>query len=118
MCVLGVSVCGEICTMSGWFLSSIQPTGKDVQEVKKIRNSIQHIFEPGLHEFFRDHPISDVFSYTRSIFHLLGYIGIVVVYWALFTLYVCPVCGTRYVCPGGQMAIKIRENLNQMNKDK
>jgi hypothetical protein len=58
------------------------------------------------------------FLYTRSIFHLLGYIGIVVVYWVLFTLYVCPVCGTRYVCPGGQMAIKIRENLNQMNKDK
>ena len=51
------------------------------------------------------------FLFVQNIAYLLAYIGIVVVYWVLFTLYICPVCGTRHICPGGQTAVKIREKL-------
>jgi hypothetical protein len=51
------------------------------------------------------------FLYVQNIVYLLVYIGIAVVYWVVFTLYICPVCGTRHVCPGGQAAVKIREKL-------
>jgi hypothetical protein len=53
------------------------------------------------------------FLYVQNIMYLLVYIGIVVVYLALFTLYICPVCGTRHICPGGQMAVKIKEKLEK-----
>jgi hypothetical protein len=43
--------------------------------------------------------------------YLLAYIGIVIVYGLAFTLFVCPVCGTRHVCPGGQAAVKLRGKI-------
>ena len=52
------------------------------------------------------------FLYVESIVYLLSYVGIVVVYGALFTLLICPVCGTRHVCPGGQTAVKMREVID------
>jgi hypothetical protein len=54
------------------------------------------------------------FLYVQGIAYLLGYIGIVFVYWLAFTLFICPVCGTRHVCPGGQTAIKIREAIDSL----
>jgi len=51
------------------------------------------------------------FLYVQNIVYLLVYIGIAVVYWVVFTLNICPVCGTRHVCPGGQAAVKISEKL-------
>jgi len=53
------------------------------------------------------------YLYEKSIIYLVMYIGIVIVYWVLFTLNICPVCGTRHICPGGQMAIKIEEKLKK-----
>ncbi len=52
------------------------------------------------------------FLYLQNIVFLLVYIGIVIVYGAVFTLFVCPVCGTRHVCPGGQAAVKLREKIS------
>ena len=49
------------------------------------------------------------FLYQHSINYLLLYVGIVLVYASGFLLYICPVCGTRNVCPGGQTAIKLRK---------
>jgi len=53
------------------------------------------------------------FLYVQNAIYLLAYITIVIVYWVVFTLNICPVCGTRHICPGGQMAVKIREKLAQ-----
>jgi hypothetical protein len=53
------------------------------------------------------------FLWIQDIVYLLAYIGIVVVYGVLFTLYICPVCGTRHICPGGQMAVKLKEVLGR-----
>ena len=59
------------------------------------------------------------FLYVQDGVYLLGYIGIVIVYWVLFTLYICPVCGTRHICPGGQMSAKIKEKFEKNDeKDK
>jgi hypothetical protein len=52
------------------------------------------------------------FLYLKNIVYLLAYVGIVVVYGVMFTLYVCPVCDTRFVCPGGQAAIKLKEKFD------
>ena len=52
------------------------------------------------------------FLYMESVAYLLSYVGIVVVYGTLFTLFICPACGTRHVCPGGQTAVKIREAID------
>jgi len=51
------------------------------------------------------------FLYRQSIGYLLGYLGIVLVYTACFLWLICPVCGTRWVCPGGQTATKLREMI-------
>jgi hypothetical protein len=53
------------------------------------------------------------FLWMQDIVYLLAYTGIVVVYGVLFTLYICPVCGTRHICPGGQMAVKLKEVLGR-----
>lgn len=48
---------------------------------------------------------------TNPIF-LLIYIFLVLVYWAVFTLFICPHCATRFVCPGGQMAVEIQKKID------
>jgi len=52
------------------------------------------------------------FIYKLSILYMLAYLGIVVVYTLAFLLLICPVCGTRYVCPGGKAAMKLRESIS------
>jgi hypothetical protein len=53
------------------------------------------------------------FLYERSLVYLLGYVGIVVGYAAAFLQWICPVCATRQVCPGGQAATKLREVIQR-----
>jgi len=48
------------------------------------------------------------FLYQRSVVYLLVYVGIVVAYAASFLWLICPACGTRHVCPGGQASTKLR----------
>lgn len=49
------------------------------------------------------------FLHQRSVGHLLAYTGIVVAYATSFLWLICPVCGTRHVCPGGQASARLRE---------
>jgi hypothetical protein len=49
------------------------------------------------------------FLYQQSLTLLLIYIAIVLFYAAGFLGFICPVCGTRHVCPGGQTSTKLRE---------
>jgi hypothetical protein len=49
------------------------------------------------------------FLYQQALVYLLAYLGIVVVYAAAFLWWICPVCATRQVCPGGQAATKLRQ---------
>lgn len=51
------------------------------------------------------------FLYKQSIVYLLIYLGIVLVYAAGFLWLICPACGTRHVCPGGQTSTKLREMI-------
>ncbi|KPL06023.1 hypothetical protein AMJ86_10100 [bacterium SM23_57] len=51
------------------------------------------------------------FLYQQSVFTLIGYLGIVLVYSACFLWFICPVCGTRHVCPGGRVSTKIRNRV-------
>jgi hypothetical protein len=51
------------------------------------------------------------FLYHQGLVYLLAYVGIVVVYAAAFLWWICPVCATRQVCPGGQAAMKLREAI-------
>lgn len=53
------------------------------------------------------------FLYQLGLLYLLGYLGIVVVYALCFLLFICPVCGTRHVCPGGQTAVKLRKSIGR-----
>ena len=46
------------------------------------------------------------FLYQQNLFYLLAYIVIVIFYAASFLGFICPVCGTRHVCPGGQTSTK------------
>jgi len=48
------------------------------------------------------------FLYQKASVYLLAYLGIVVAYAAAFLWWICPVCATRQVCPGGQAATKLR----------
>lgn len=51
------------------------------------------------------------FLHQQSLLHLLIYLGIVLFYAASFLGFICPACGTRHVCPGGQTSTKLREIL-------
>ena len=44
-----------------------------------------------------------------SFVYMLSYLGIVAVYALCFVLFICPVCGTRHVCPGGQTAMQLKD---------
>ena len=48
------------------------------------------------------------FLYAHSAVLLLAYLGIVVAYAASFLWLICPACGIRHVCPGGQASTKLR----------
>jgi FtsH-binding integral membrane protein len=52
------------------------------------------------------------FLYVQDIVYLLWYIGTVVGYGLMFTLFICPACATKYVCPGGQAAVKMRAAID------
>jgi hypothetical protein len=53
------------------------------------------------------------FLYHRSVVYLLAYLGIVLVYAASFLWLICPACGTRHVCPGGQTSTKLRAMITK-----
>jgi hypothetical protein len=48
------------------------------------------------------------FLYQQNALYLLAYLGIVLVYAALFLWFICAVCATRHVCPGGQASSRLR----------
>ena len=51
------------------------------------------------------------FLYQQGILYLLTYLGVVLIYAVSFLWLICPVCGTRHVCPGGQTSTKLREMI-------
>jgi len=53
------------------------------------------------------------FLYQQGIVLVLGYAGIVLAYTAVFMLWVCPVCATRSICPGGQAAVGMRSSVDK-----
>jgi hypothetical protein len=55
------------------------------------------------------------FLFLRGIGFLLGYLVVVGVYGFGFMRYICPVCATRHVCPGGQSSMKLNEMLGSKN---
>jgi hypothetical protein len=54
------------------------------------------------------------FLYQQGIVLVLGYAGIVLAYSAVFMLWVCPVCATKSVCPGGQTAVSMRSSIDKL----
>jgi hypothetical protein len=53
------------------------------------------------------------FIYRQSFVYMLIYLGIVAVYTLCSLLFICPVCGTRHVCPGGQTAMQLRDKIKR-----
>ncbi len=51
------------------------------------------------------------FLFKVGILYMLGYLAFIAVYAVCFLLFICSVCGTRHVCPGGQTATKLRESI-------
>jgi hypothetical protein len=51
------------------------------------------------------------FIYQQGFVYALIYVGVVAVYALCFLLFICPVCGTRHVCPGGQTAMQLRDKI-------
>ncbi len=48
------------------------------------------------------------FIYRLSVVYLLAYLSIVVAYALGMLVLICPVCGARDACPGGQTAVQLR----------
>jgi len=53
------------------------------------------------------------FLYRASVGYLIVYLGIVVAYAASFLWFICPACGTRHICPGGQASTRVRALLGR-----
>jgi Zn finger protein HypA/HybF involved in hydrogenase expression len=48
------------------------------------------------------------FIYRQGLVYMLVYLGVVAVYAFCFLLFICPTCGARHVCPGGQTAMRLK----------
>ena len=57
------------------------------------------------------------FLYKLGLLYFLAYLGIVALYTILFMLFICPVCGTRHICPGGQSAMALRNFIDRNKSD-
>jgi hypothetical protein len=57
------------------------------------------------------------FLYQLGLLYFLAYLGIVALYTMLFMLFICPVCGTRHICPGGKSAMALRNFINRNKSD-
>ena len=55
------------------------------------------------------------FLYQLGLLYFLAYLGIATIYIILFMRFICPVCGTRHICPGGQSATAL-QNFIEQNK--
>ena len=55
------------------------------------------------------------FLYQQGIIYLLIYIVLILCYAVGFLGFICPVCGTRYLCPGGQTSSKLIEMAKRKN---
>ena len=55
------------------------------------------------------------FIYRLSFVYMLIYVAIVAVYTVCFLLFICPACGTRHVCPGGQAALQLRDRIRRQD---
>lgn len=53
------------------------------------------------------------FIYRQGLVYMLAYLGVVAVYGLCFLLYICPTCGARHVCPGGQTAMRLGGKQDQ-----
>ena len=51
------------------------------------------------------------FLYQQNLSFVVVYLMIVLVYAFIFLGWVCPVCATRRLCPGGQLAERIRKAI-------
>lgn len=51
------------------------------------------------------------FLYQLNMVYMLIYLGIVLVYAISFLWMICPVCGTRHICPGGQISTKLKDMI-------
>ena len=51
------------------------------------------------------------FLFNTNWLFALGYFLVVVVYWLVYSFLICPVCATRFKCPGGQMAMSMRKAI-------
>ena len=56
------------------------------------------------------------FLFKLGLPYFLAYLGIVALYTILFMLFICPFCGTRHICPGGQSATALR-NFIERNRN-
>jgi hypothetical protein len=53
------------------------------------------------------------FLYVQNVAYFIAYIVIVTFYAGSFLGFICPVCGTRHVCPGGQTSTKLLEIVKE-----
>ena len=53
------------------------------------------------------------FIYLQGLVYMLVYLGVVAVYASCFLLFICPACGARHVCPGGQTATRLKGEREQ-----
>ncbi len=56
------------------------------------------------------------FIYQQSFVYALIYVGIVAVYALCFLWFICPVCATRHVCPGGQTAMQLTDRIKRQGE--
>jgi hypothetical protein len=56
------------------------------------------------------------FIYRQSVVYALIYVGVVTLYTLCFLRFICPVCATRHVCPGGQSAMQLQDRIKR-NKE-
>lgn len=102
---------GTLCPGAGGFCVLSSPIGKLLIKLKirrsaKIYKFVCNIAFLGFLGIIF-YPV--YYIHKISVFHLALYFFIILFYFAAMMMFICPACGAKTACPGGQLSSKIKK---------
>ena len=103
---------GTFCPGAGGFCVLASPVAKllIILKVKRSENVYKIVCNCAWLCFFGIILFPVYFIYKASVLYLITYLAIIFLYFAGMMLFICPKCGAKTACPGGQFSSKIKKN--------
>jgi hypothetical protein len=99
---------GKFAPCVGGFCLPSSQIARGFKDVKKSKRTYDIVVNVAFAAFLGIILLPIYFLYQQNPLLLLAYVLIVMSYAVGFLGFICPVCATRHVCPGGQTSTKLR----------